>query len=334
MSEDKRATADLARNSRSALLLLVVFLQISSVVELASVFAQDTSPGHVISQEVRLVVLPVTVRDRRGQFLTGLSVSNFTVFEDGRPQQITMFRDTDVPVTVGLVVDHSGSMITKRDEVIEGAVAFVQASNPQDREFVVNFGETVSFGLPANVAFTSNTEDLKAALSVPSAAGKTAMYDALVAALEHVQSDHLDKRAIILISDGGDNVSTHSFNQVLRTAQAANVVIYAIGLLDPLDADQDPRVLKQLASVTGGQVYFPNSGEEVVTVCRGIAADIRHQYTLGYSPPDAGRGGFRKIRVNVRAPGRGKLSVRTRTGYFLPESPSNGAAGKSAQGEQ
>jgi len=233
-------------------------------------------------------------------------------------QDITLFRNEDVPVTAGLVVDHSGSMGNKRDEVMQGARAFVQASNPQDRDFVVNFSDTVTFGLPSYIPFTSNTEDLQAALLATPLSGKTALYDAVAAALERLQKDKRDKKVLLLISDGGDNASRHNFSEVLRMAQAANVVIYTVGLFDENAADQNPKVLKKFAADTGAQVYFPMSPTEVVSVCKEIAADIRHQYTLGYSPPNPEGGGYRPVRVKVNAPSRGKLSVRTRAGYFLP----------------
>jgi Ca-activated chloride channel family protein len=299
-------------------LLLAAFPQTSSRLPLSAFAAQDGSSHYVISEDVNLVVLPVTVRERNGRFVSGLNVSNFQVYEDGKLQKVTLFRDEDVPVTVGLVVDHSGSMAAKQLEVIEGAQAFVQASNPQDREFVVNFNSTVSFPLPENVAFTSNPDVLRAALSTPSASGKTALYDALAAAMEHFQNGDADKRVLLLISDGGDNASKNSFSQVFQMTQTANVMIYAIGLFDEHSADQNPKVLKKLAEETGGQAYFPTSLAQIVSVCREIAAEIRHQYTLGYSPADSGRSGYRKIHVSVTAPGRGKLSVRTRTGYFSP----------------
>src|ERR1700693_3536407 len=146
--------------------------------------AQEGSGQHVISSEVNLVILPVTVTDKSDHFVSGLDASNFQVYEDGQQQKISLFRHEDTPVTAGIVVDHSGSMAAKRDDVIAGAVAFVQASNPQDREFVVNFSDTVAFGLPESVPFTSNVEDLKAALLKTPVSGQTALYDALVAALE------------------------------------------------------------------------------------------------------------------------------------------------------
>jgi len=302
----------------SAALLLVACIQTSSGLPQPAVDEQDNQNSYVISETVNLVELPVTVRDSKGQFVSGLEQPNFHVYEKGLMQDITLFRNEDVPVTAGLVVDHSGSMGNKRDEVMQGARAFVQASNPQDRDFVVNFSDTVTFGLPSDIPFTSNTEDLQAALLATPLSGKTALYDAVAAALERLQKDKRDKKVLLLISDGGDNASRHNFSEVLRMAQAANVVIYTVGLFDENAADQNPKVLKKFAADTGAQVYFPMSPTEVVSVCKEIAADIRHQYTLGYSPPNPEGGGYRPVRVKVNAPSRGKLSVRTRAGYFLP----------------
>jgi VWFA-related protein len=299
-------------------LLLAISFQPSSRASLPALAGQGGSGGFVISKTLNLVELPVTVRDRKGRFISGLEQSNFGVYEAGQRQDITLFRSEDIPVSAGLVVDHSGSMGSKRDEVMEGAKAFVQAGNPQDREFVVNFSDAVTFGLPASVSFTSNLEDLRAALLSTPASGKTALYDAVAAALERLQSDHSARKVLVIISDGGDNASQHNFAQVLRMAQSASVVIYTIGLFEEYGADQNPKVLKKFSEETGGNAYFPNSAAEVVSVCQQIAADIRHQYTLGYSPPDSEKGGYRKVQVSATAPGRGKLSVRTRAGYFLP----------------
>jgi VWFA-related protein len=268
----------------------------------------------------------VTVRDRKGEFVSGLDASNFQIHEDGQLQTVRLFRREDIPVTVGLVVDHSGSMAAKQLEVIEGAQAFVQASNPQDKEFVVNFNSTVSFGLPKSVAFTGDLNALRTALSSASASGRTALYDALAVSMKHFDKDDADKKVLLLISDGGDNASKTSFSQVLRIAQSSNVTIYAIGLFDEYSSDQNPMVLKKLAEETGGQAYFPNSFADMLAACQKIAADIRHQYTLGYSPPDTTRAGYRKIRVKVTAPGRGELLVRTRAGYLSsPRTPTQSA---------
>jgi VWFA-related protein len=247
-----------------------------------------------------------------------LEASDFHVEEDGRPQTITVFRTDDTAVTVGLVVDHSGSMAAKQSEVLQGAEAFVMASNPQDREFVVNFDDTVTFGLPPDVPFTGNVEALQTALTAVRDAAETALYDAVAVALERLQKDNSSKKVLLLISDGGDNKSKHNFAEVLRMAQASNVIIYTIGLFDEFSADKNPKILQKLADDTGGYAYFPDSPAEMRAICQQVAEDIRHQYTLGYSPENPGSGGYRKIRVTVNAPGHGKLFVRTRAGYFVP----------------
>lgn len=219
--------------------------------------AQDApSPPYVITQEVNLVALPAVVRDRQGHFASGLSVSNFQVHEDGRPQTITLFRNEDIPVTAGLVVDHSASMSARQVEVIEGARAFVQAGNSQDREFVINFGETVSFGLPQNVAFTNDVNVLRDALSTPYATGRTALYDAVLVAIHHLQKDDREKKILILISDGGDSASKHTFADVLRLAQTTGVVIYTIGLLDEHNADQNPKSFRNLPLLQAARPTF------------------------------------------------------------------------------
>jgi Ca-activated chloride channel family protein len=290
--------------------------------------AQESSPPYVISKNVNLVVVPVVVSDKSGRFVSGLNASNFRIYENGRQQQITLFRAEDIPVTAGLLVDHSGSMAAWQPQVIEGARAFVQVSNPQDREFVVNFTNTIALGLPPNIPFTNDVDMLESAISGGPRGGSTALYDAIAVALRHLQADAHEKRVLILISDGGDNASNQDFLEVLHKAQAANVIIYAVCLLDEHSADQNPSVLKKLTKETGGKAYFPSSPSEVVNVCKAIAADIRHQYTLGYEPPgDAPNGirsrGFRKLSISVSAPGRAKLSVRSRSGYFLAsKSPS------------
>ena len=325
MREDQNAAAGRLRKPvlASTLLLIVICLATSSLTTSSPISAQVAVQGPTIKQEVRLVVLPVLVRDHAGHFVSGLNASSFRVYENGRLQQITLFRNQDVPVTVGLVIDHSGSMADRIQTVIDAAKAFVQSSNSQDREFVVNFAATVTFGLPAGVAFTNNLNELEAALSAPLASGRTALFDAVTVALNHFPGNSSDKKVLLLISDGGDNASLHSFKDVLRIAQASDVLIYCVGLLDPLSADQNPEVLTKLARATGGEVYFPSSSDEVVSDCRFIASDIRHQYSLGYTPSDLAYRGFRKIRVTVNAPGHGRLFIRTRAGYYLTPDSDN-----------
>jgi Ca-activated chloride channel family protein len=284
-------------NSRPFCACLLVSLCLSICFDFlpATEAAQESSEHPVIARAVDLVVLPVTVKDRNGQFVSGLTSKNFQVYEDGHPQEISLFRQEDTPVTVGLVVDHSASMAAKNSEVMAGAVAFVQASNAQDRDFVVNFSDTVSLGLPGGAEFTADVGQLQVAISARVISGRTALYDGLAAALEHFQAAPLDKKVIVLISDGGDNNSGRNFAQVLHMAQAANVVIYAIGLFDEQSTDQNPKVLQKLAKDTGGYAYFPGSYSEVVNTCKQIAADIRHQYTIGYMPADTERGDTEKF---------------------------------------
>jgi len=283
----------------------------------------NSSRGYRISREVSLVVLPVSVTDREGRFVSGLDASNFRIYDEGHPVQVALFQRDDIPITAGLVVDCSESMVAQSQEVLEGSMAIVQSSNPEDLAFVINFNDRVRLGLPSNILFTNNVDKLKAALTTPRASGETAPYDAIVAGLHHLQEGQADKKVLILISDGEDNASKHHFVQVVQIAQALHVAIYAAGLLDPSDADQRPDIFKGLSRQTGGEAYFPSTPAGVVRVCQKIASDIRHRYTLGYTPTPDRQGGYRKIRVEVMASGGERLFVRTRTRYFFPRTPSS-----------
>ena len=313
--------------SMSALLLISTWLHWSP----SLLTPPGSSPSYRISKEVSLVVLPVSVTDRDGHFVSGLDASNFRVYDEGRPVQLTLFQRDDIPVIAGLVVDRSASMAAQSQEVLEGSMAFVQSGNPQDLQFVINFNERVSLGLPANIPFTNNADKLKTALTFPRASGETALYDAIFAGLDQLQEVEADKKVLILISDGGDNASKHNFVKVVQMAQTLNVAIYAVGLLDPSDADQRPDILKGLSRQTGGEAYFPSTPAGVVRVCQKIASDIRHRYTLGYTPTSDRQGGYRKIRVEVMASDGKRLFVRTRTRYFLPRTPSSDVFAREGQ---
>ena len=271
-----------------------------------------------ISTTTRLVLLDVSVRDSSGGFASGLTRDDFKVYEDGKLQQITQFADQDIPVSVGLVIDNSGSMRPKRAEVITAALAFVGASNPQDEVFVVNFNETVHHGLPDEVLFSDNVKQLRMALWRGDAEGRTALYDALDYSLKHLDMGRRDKKTLIVISDGGDNISKHTFKDVMNSVLSSQATIYTIGIFDDDDPDRNPAVLKQLAKVSGGTAYFPNKLEEIVPVCKQIAKEIRTRYTIGYAPALEGKKN-RSIRVEVSAAGRGKLVARTRTNYLFTE---------------
>jgi Ca-activated chloride channel family protein len=273
--------------------------------------------GHAqIRVDVDLVVLPATVQDRHGQRVSDLQQANFAVYEDRVAQRIRLFRHEDIPVTVGLVVDHSGSMHAKLAEVTAGAKAFVRSSNTDDEMFVVNFNKTVSLGLPDSIGFTTNTEELERAIWRSQAAGETALYDAIVKALARLQAGSRDKRVLVVISDGADNASRHNLAQVLGMAASSSAIIYTVGLFTPDNQDANPRVLHHLAQATGGEAFFPRELSDVVTICERIARDIRNQYTIGYVSSNVKQDAvYRTVRVAAQAPDRGKLSVRTRPGY-------------------
>jgi Ca-activated chloride channel homolog len=298
---------------------------LSTIVLLGIVRAQApvTDPGAFrLSVNVDLVVVNATVRDSRGRFAPELRQENFEVYEDGVPQSIRLFQHEDVPVTVGVVVDHSGSMRPKMAEVIAGARAFVRYSNPEDEMFVVNFNERVTAGL----RFTNQSDELAAAIGSAPVTGKTALYDAVALAQERVRGGAREKKVLVVISDGGDNASAHTLVQVLKAAAQSDTAIYTVGIFSGEDEDRNPDVLRQLARATGGDAYFPEALTDVVAVCEGIAHDIRNQYTLGYvSANPAENGGTRAIRVVAKAAKR-KLTVRARSGYMAGRNPKTAEA--------
>jgi Ca-activated chloride channel family protein len=280
---------------------------------------QEPPPFRILV-DVNLVVLQVAVRDRKG-FVSDLHEPDFQIFEDGVRQSIRLFRHEDVPVTVGLVVDHSGSMKPKLTDVIAATRTFVHSSNPEDQMFVVNFNEKVTLGLPGGLRFSDHSEELERAISGTKAAGMTALYDAVVEALERLQTGSHEKKALIVISDGGDNASKHRLAGVLQTVERSSALVYTIGIFDEDDPDRNPDVLRRLAQATGGEAYFPGKLDEVAPICERIAHDIRNQYTIGYAPSNAAAAGvYRRIRVDAHEAGHGKLSVRARTGY-IPSAP-------------
>jgi Ca-activated chloride channel homolog len=268
-----------------------------------------------------LVLLDVSVNDATGVHVSGLEKNNFQIHEDGQLQTITHFASEDVPVTIGLVIDTSGSMRTKHPEVVTAAVVFINASNQRDEVFVVNFNDRASFGLPDNIPFTDDIRKLQAALSINVAEGRTALYDALVLSLNHLEKGKRDKKTIVLVSDGGNNSSIHGFDDVIRMVRESRATIYTIGLFDNDDDDRNPRLLERLARMSGGAAFLPNQMSEVAEICQVIAKDIRNRYTIGYVPVRSGdKGSLRKIKVVARQSDGRKLTVRTRTSYALPDS--------------
>lgn len=301
------------------------FLGLLFLLSIGTAWSQTSSPSQAPGQEptfrvdTTLVVLHATVETSKGIPVSGLTEDNFQVYEDGVLQQIKNFSHEDIPVTVGLVIDNSGSMRTKRSQVIAAALAFARSSNPLDQMFVVNFNEHVSFGLPDDTPFTDHLPELELALARIETDGETALYDAVAAALEHLNKGDRDKKVLIVISDGGDNASRHSLAQITTMARQPGSIIYTIGLFDESDEDRNPKVLKQLAHETGGEVFLPQSIKEVVPICERIAHDIRNQYTIAYVPMNKKQdGAYRAIQVKAIAQGHGALLVRTRAGYFAP----------------
>ncbi len=312
-----------------SLAALLVLIAISSWAR-----AQEPSPlprrpadEYTIKVDVDMVVLHATAQDRKNILVSGLNQNDFQVYEDGVLQPIKYFSHEDVPVTVGLVVDNSGSMGPKRADVIAAALAFARSSNPQDQMFVVNFNEKVSFGLSDNTPFTDHVSQLEVALSRIRAHGETALYDAIAVALEHLKKGDRDKKVLIVVSDGGDNASKHRLTEISALIGQPGVIIYTIGIFDDQDADRNPGVLKRLAKETGGEAFLPESLADVTPICERIARDIRNQYTIAYVPTNLKRDGtYRVIQVKANGAGRGSLQVRTRTGYFAPSAPQPSAA--------
>jgi VWFA-related protein len=299
-------------------------------VRFADAQSDETPAGATISVDVNLVLLPATVTDRKGSYISGLQPANFHVLEDGAPQTIQLFQHEDVPVAVGLIIDNSGSMRRKRQDVADAAVAFIDSSNPKDQVFLVNFNEHPTFGLPGNEAFSSDRSELIQALNGVKADGMTALYDAIETGLQHLKESPLDRKALIVVSDGGDNASRQTLNQVLDTAGRSNVLIYTIGIFDEYDQDRNPGVLKKIARETGGEAFFPEELSGLPHICKGIAQDIRNQYTIGYVPSNRNySGAYRSIRVTATGPHGDHLLVRTRAGYLAsPQGDQVTTAGK------
>jgi VWFA-related protein len=289
-----------------------------------------------VSSDVELVLLDVSVKDNDGGFVSGLKLSDFKVLENKVDQKLTVFQAQDVPVTVGLIVDNSGSVRSKKPEIVTAALTFVKNSNPHDEVFIVNFNDSVLMGLPDDVPFTSDTQMLRNALLLNPARGRTALYDALIAGLDHLEKGRLDKKTLVLISDGGDNMSQATKEEMLRRAEESLVTIYTVGIYDLNDRDRNPGFLKELARITGGEAFLPGDSKELVPVCEKIAKDIRNRYTVGYVPLNRDFDGKpRRLQVRAMAPAGKKYEVRTRTHYLAATSRSStAAASRSREGQR
>ena len=286
----------------------------------ASVPAAQGRDGErfIVAVDVDLVVFNVTVTDGRGRHVSGLTADHFRVREEGRLQQIQLFDAADAPARIGLIVDNSGSMREKRAEVARAALAFMAASHPQDELFVVNFNEKASLGLPAAVRFTSEAAQLRSAL-LTEPAGLTALYDALALGLAHLGAGSPARTALVVLSDGGDNASRRRLDEVLMMARGSSATIYTVGIYDETNLDRNPRALRQIATVSGGRAYFPDSTSDMDRAWREIAGAIRSQYRIGYESSNPARDGrYRKVSIAAVRSGSRRLQVTTRDGYVAP----------------
>jgi VWFA-related protein len=280
--------------------------------------SQDDT-GTVFRTDTRLVVLPTTVMDKNGHLVTNLPREAFTVFENGVQQQIKEFKREDVPVSMGLIIDNSGSMREKRAKVEAAALALVKASNPGDEVFIVNFNDEAFLDNPHGKDFTSDIQEMEEALTRIDSRGGTAMRDAIRMSIDHVKEKaHKDKKVLVVVTDGNDNSSVVSLEDLVRAAQQSEVLIYAVGLLsdeERREATRARKALEALAEATGGETFFPRDVSEVERIATQVAHDIRNQYTIAYTPLNqAMDGSFRQIKVTVKAPGN--PTVHARSGYY------------------
>ena len=288
-----------------------------------SLLASAPQERPTFKAESELVVLHVSVRDRRGRYITGLERGAFTVIDDGKPQTLEMFSGDEVPASVGFLIDNSNSMRPNRDRVIASAVEFARHSHPRDEVFVVTFNEHVQPAFGPMVVGEMNMGVFGSAMTQAiTARGMTAIYDGILDGLERVGRGQHTRQVLIVVSDGDDNASRSTLDDVIKQVHESDATIYTIALIDPLTREGDPGLLRRLAQATGGESYRPRRVEEIGSAFERIARDIRSAYTLAYTPTAAAtasndeRGRRRTVRVYVRPTDGRALRVRTRDGYF------------------
>lgn len=301
-------------------------LRIAALVSLAA--ALSVSPATTaqekptFSARSELVVLHVTVEDRKGTYVSGLQQNYFTVLEDDKPQTVQFFSAADTPASIGLLVDNSTSMMSRREMAVAAALGFTEQSNPEDEVFVLGFNENVAEIAPPRVIGHTNMVSLRALLvGGLFARGKTALYDAIIGGLDRLERGKHTRQVLVLISDGGDNASAMTLKDVLSRTRASEAAIFTVMLKDPIQREGNPRLLKRLAEETGGEAFEPDDMGDVPETLEHIARDIRSAYTIGFVPSSAANErALRKLRVVVRTPG-GTLKARTRGGYVIKEQP-------------
>lgn len=291
-------------------------LRLLPVIVASVVVAFTAVTAAQFSATSNLVVLNVRVTGGDGEHVSGLEQESFAVYEDGKPQTISLFADEDAPVTVGLIIDSSISMWAISDKLVAGATAFAEASHPDNELFAIAFNEDRWPALSVRQPFTSDASVLRSALlTVVKPRGKTALFDAIAAGLSYADRGQHPRKALVVLSDGGDNASTATFEQVIQKTQSSNTVIYGVALVDPVDGGAKPEVLRRLARSSGGEALSPKDIHDVQAALGRVAEDIRRSYVIGYVPTVASPGTRHSLRVVASTPERRNLRVRTRAEY-------------------
>jgi Ca-activated chloride channel homolog len=313
---------------RSLVLLAYVLFEFAALAQVTgpttpiSPAERPRSSDNVIRTEVTLALVNVTVTDPLGRLVTGLEKENFRVFEDGVEQEIVTLSSEDVPVSIGLIFDMSGSMSDKVDKARQAAVQFLQTANPRDEFFLVNFGDRAQ--LARN--FTSNIEDMQSGMLFTASRGRTALFDAIYLGLSQMRGARNSKRALLIISDGGDNNSRYTESDVRNFLKEADCQLYSIGLFDANDRERTseefygPTLLSEITQLTGGRVFPVTRLDDLPDIAAKIGLELRNQYVLGYKPGNVRHdGAWRKIKVKLVPPkGLPPLNIYAKTGYYAP----------------
>lgn len=285
--------------------------------------AQIIKPGQAIHLDVELALVNVTVTDPYNRLVTGLESENFRVFEDNVEQEVVSFSSEDVPISIGVILDLSGSMANKLGKAKQAALQFLKTANPQDEFFLVCFNEHAELLAP----FTTNVEDLESKMLTATAKGKTALLDAIYLGLTQMRNAGRAKRALLIISDGGDNNSRYNEKDIKRLVREADTQIYAVGIFDPLEYRSrspeelnGPTLLDEMAELTGGRSFTVENLNDLPDIAAKIGEELRNQYVLGYHPSHRVHDArWRKIKIKLRAPrGLPPLTAYAKTGYYAP----------------
>ena len=279
----------------------------------------------IFSARSDLVLLHVTVTDRRGRYVSDLPRESFRVFDNGAPQPLQFFLSEDAPATIGLLIDNSQSMMPNRQELIAAARAFVATSNPRDEVFALTFNNSIRAVLPPDAPFTSDADTMSRALESSIApVGQSAVHSAILQGIDYLERGRYERKVLVLVSDGADNASPVDFGSTLSRVEGSNVVVYSVGLLDTVLNDGKPGRLKQLAEATGGRAFFPKDAAAVSAALRKVADDIRHAYVVAFEPTESvRRAEAHRVRVAIESPHR--VVVRARSGYRAALKPAGDA---------